>query len=346
MPVVSFKEIPMVYIIILNWNGLYDTIECLESVFQNDFPNYRVIVCDNNSNDGSLDKIAMWADGVFPFSLPENSPIYNSKLPNIEKPISYKRYTRHDIEVGQNLGGDESLILIQNGENLGFAGGCNVGIQYALLVGDFNYIWLLNNDTVIEQDALSLMVKRIQTSPKAGMCGSMLLDYHDPSLIQALGGATFNKWFAISQPIGALQRRPLIANTGNHKIDHLIGASMLVSKQFLEDVGLMSEDYFLYYEEIDWSIRAQHLYNIIYEPNSIVFHKEGRSIGSSNKPMERSEISDYYGLRNRLIFTRKFFPSALITVYVGLFIAVFNRVRRRQWKRSIMIMRIIFSVFL
>lgn len=219
-------------------------------------------------------------------------------------------------------------------------------MRYALNQGDFEYIWLLNNDTVIKSDALAQMVERMQQAkPEAGICGSMLLYYHEPGVVQALGGATFNRWIAGTKLIGQFQTviQTIHVTQTEHEMSCVAGASMLVSKQFIQTVGLMSEEYFLYFEEIDWILKAKGKYNLAFAPNSVVYHKEGRSIGSHSRPKEKSLMSDYYWIKNRLVFTYKFYPYALPTVYLGILISLINRIRRKQWTRVVMIGKILLS---
>jgi hypothetical protein len=114
---------------------------------------------------------------------------------------------------------------------------------------------------------------------------------------------------------------------------------MLVSKQFLQQIGLMEEDYFLYFEEIDWAMRAKDQFSLCYAPDSIVYHKEGGSIGTNYaEPQKKSLTADYYGLRSRLKFTWQFFPYTLPLIYLGLLPVLINRVRRKQWQRVGMIL--------
>jgi FkbM family methyltransferase len=330
-----------VAIIVLNWNGWRDTIECLESLQRLTYPNYQVIVVDNGSTDGSVEKIKDWARGEIPVE--SKFCEYDSD----SKPVQWIEYDRKTAEAGGVKEKEKELAivvvnrkltLIQTGENLGFAGGNNVGLRYALSRRDFAYVWLLNNDTVVKSDALTCMVKRISDKPGAGMCGSTLPFYHDPKKIWALGGATYNKWFAISRCIRGFQ--PIDKAVDNQYIercmDYIAGASILVSRTFLHDIGLMSEDYFLYFEEIDWAERARGRYTLTYAPNSIVYHKVGASTGSNS----RSFISDYYKIRNKLVFTRKFFPLALPTAYLTLFASLLLRIFRWQWDRVWMIIKV------
>ena len=291
-----------VYIIILNWNGWRDTLECLESLKTLTYDNHEIVVVDNASTDGSEQKI-------------------REAHPN--------------------------LTLIQSGANLGFAGGNNVGIEYALL-HDADFVWLLNNDTVVEPDALTHLVARMAKDTNVGMCGSTLV-YYDRSEIQALAGARFNKWLGTFKIINrGVSREPSFnaddAEWVEKQLDCVIGASMLISRRFVESVGLLAEDYFLYNEEIDWAIRAKNLYTLAYAAKSVVYHKEGTSTGGSNfKLAGKSRISDFYMVKSRIMFARKFYPYTLPTVYLGLGVTMVNRIRRGQWGRLKMILKLALS---
>jgi len=107
---------------------------------------------------------------------------------------------------------------------------------------------------------------------------------------------------------------------------------------------MMNEDYFLYFEEIDWAVRAKGRFSMAYAVESLVFHKEGQSIGSSSDPNKKSLISDYYGIRNRFYFTKKFYPWAIFTVYLSMLGVVKNRLVRGQWDRIRLIFKAIFSL--
>lgn len=117
--------------------------------------------------------------------------------------------------------------------------------------------------------ALTYLVKKAKRNPKIGLCGSLLHYYYEPERVQAINGV-YNKYFATSQyNTSILSLKP---------IDYVVGASMLISKEFIEDIGLLSEEYFLYYEELDWVMRAKGKYIQAYATESIVYHKEGATI--------------------------------------------------------------------
>ena len=346
------NDFPRVYIVLLNWNGWQDTIECLESVFRLDYANYRVIVCDNDSTDGSLEYIKAWAENRLDVYVSLDNPLRHLSHPLVSKEISYCQYYRNEAESGGSANDlDNPLVLIQTGANLGFAGGNNVGLRYVVARNDFEYVWLLNNDTVVESNALSKLVGKADfykaNYQQIGIIGSKLMYYHAPELIQGVGG-TYNKYFATSNHIGVFDQ-----DTGqfdNEEIvqqtDYPLGASMFVSVPFIADVGLMCEDYFLYFEELDWTLRGKLKgWQFGYCWQSRVFHKEGGSIGSSSKGDQKSELSDFYGLRNRIMFTKKFFPEFLWFVRLGFVAVLFNRVRRCQFGRVVKVLSLVFYDF-
>ena len=311
-------KVKKVYILVLNWNGWRDTIECLESVFRIEYPNYQVVVCDNNSSDGSIENLMSWADGDLKSSVSESSPLQQLTFPSIPKPLTYAFCNRDDAESINPGRKTYPLTLIQTGENLGFAGGNNVGLRYIQALGDGDYAWLLNNDTVVKPDSLGWMVKRMEGHPRAGICGSFIPYYHDPNKIWTSGGGVYNQWLAKSRSID-VGKQVYEASTREdveNKMFYVAGASMLVRTSFLKDVGLMNEEYFLYFEETDWSIRGMKHYSLAYAPESVVYHKVGASTDS--------KVTMYYMFRNQLLFTKKYFPEAYFIVYVRVIINRFK----------------------
>jgi len=211
--------------------------------------------------------------------------------------------------------------------------------------GGFDYLWLLNNVTIVEPGALQALCTRMSETPRAGMCGSTLLHYGDPRKVQAWGGGYYCKWIGLPWHQGRLMRSSNSINRERAErwMNYVVGASMLVSRKFLEDVGLMCEDYFLYFEETDWAMRARGQYVLAYAPASIVYHKVGASIGTSSNPGKKSFLCDYYSIRNRLLFTRRFFPEALPTIYVSLLCAALVRLLFGKWARAWLVVRLLFA---
>lgn len=321
-----------VCIIILNWNGWKDTIECLESILKSDYKNYQIVVCDNFSQDDSVRKIKLWAVGNLN---PPETKIGSIDSTLVSKPIPYSEYKWNDIKNASEIQEDESsLILLQIEKNIGFAGGNNAGIDFALRQKDTKYIWFLNNDTVIKKDTLTQLIRYFESKKNIGICGSKLMQYYNPDSVQSLGGR-YNKWIGTNSNIKKV--------TEIKKMDYVVGASMLVSKEFINDIGMLSEDYFLYFEELDWALRAKMKYTIDCACSSVVYHKEGASIGSNSNAKLRSELSDYYLIRNRLLITKKFFKYCIATVYCGLFITFLKRIWRGQYRRAKTVLEIIFK---
>lgn len=332
-----------VYVLLINWNGWADTIECLESIFRNRYQGFRVIVCDNQSEDNSIEHIKAWAENRLDLVPKRNNDIFHKSFPPVVKPLPYVEYSQEEAEAGgRDNDKDAGLIIIKNHKNLGFAGGNNVGLRYALSRNDFDYIWLLNNDTVIEPDALESLIARMKEMPDAGMCGSTLLYYDNPIRIQALGGGYYSRWLGLPWHLGRLKKATDAIDVKKVEawMNYVVGASMLVSKDFLRDVGLMCEDYFLYFEETDWAIRAKGRYSLAYAPDSIVYHKVGRSIGTSSNPKKKSLLCDYYNIRNRLFFTRRYYPLALPTIYFVLLFTLMSRMVFFKCDRVKMIIRL------
>ncbi len=302
---------PSVAILLLNWNGYQDTLECLDSLRNLTYPNFKIILCDNGSSDNSIQHFEQWANA---------------------HAVSYSRLVRQDAESTTHLV-QEKLIIIENQANLGFAGGNNVGLRFALLQ-PFKYVWLLNTDTTLKPDALTKLVAEVEANSKIGMCGSTLLYYHAPDTIQTLGGGSINRYTGAPQHICSFQKlqQPISQAEVLKQMDYVMGASMLVTRKFLEEIGLMEERYFLYYEEIDWAERAKGKFELGYAPESVVYHKEGRSVG--NQPRAYSDKSVYYMTRSRVKFMRKFFPKALPIVYARLLISVVGRCAKGKFNQA------------
>jgi GT2 family glycosyltransferase len=317
-------------VILLNWNGWRDTIECLESVFRLNSPDFRVVVCDNASADGSLEKVKQWARGELPAES-ANPLLSHLTLPSFPKPILYRELTREEAESG-TAPHSYPLTLIQNGANVGFAAGNNVGLRYALGDPNCQFFWMLNNDTVVEPESLAAMVHLMEQRPEVGLCGSLNLSYYKPKEVQAQGGKTYCRWTArVSKPapltIGELDSCPA-------PMDFINGASMLASRAFLEAVGLMEESYFLYFEELDWAMRAKEIFELAYARESVIYHKEGAAIGSSPDRSKRSLVSDTYLSRSRVLFTKRFFPWALPSVLLFVLLSAAYRLCRGERGRA------------
>jgi GT2 family glycosyltransferase len=324
------------YILVLNWNGWKDTIECLDSIFHSDYSDYVVVVCDNNSEDESLEYVKAWAEGKKTFS-PESKTPLNLNQKHIEKPIPYAEYNREEA-IGDNIIDDNvKLILIQTGDNLGYAGGNNVGLRYIMKRNDFEYVWILNNDTVVSESALSEMVQISCKDLYDRPIGSYQYNYFIPEQLEMVAGLSADRYVAI---------RPTFEKD-IRKVDFLSGASVFMSKKRLENLGLILEEYFLNLEDLEYTYFYKTEF-IKRNPNvdpflaaGSIWHKESATQGKNRF------LQSYYFTRNILYSSRKignlkflltFFYALLRLVYAlllgklalakGIAVGIFAFIRR------------------
>jgi GT2 family glycosyltransferase len=330
-------------IVLVNWNRWADTIECLESVLRSTIP-VRIVVVDNGSTDGSLDKIAAWANGEQPV-VPASEAMERFSQPACPKPIPFARLSAEELQHPDTTV-TQVLTLVDSGGNLGFAGGNNVGLRLLLTVPGIQRFWLLNNDTVIEPNAAEVLVRRMATTHNVGMCGTVVRFYFKPDAIQALNGHSFNIWSGQSQGIGANQpiTTPFDPKQVVAQTDFVLGASLAVSRQFLETIGPMEDSYFLYFEEIDWAARNDDRFGIGFAHGAIVYHKEGGSIGSSGQPGARSLGSEYWLTRSRLAFFRRNRPFFLPWHWLLTISLIFRRLLQRQFRKARALIRALFGM--
>lgn len=227
---------PKVYIIILNWNGFEDTAQCLKSVMELEYDNYKIILVDNGSVDGSVEK-------------------FNLKFPEIK--------------------------LIKNENNVGFASASNQGIKYAMEEGA-DYIWLLNNDTVVPRDVLSNLVAAC-ASPQIGLASPLIYYYDSPEIIQFCGSVI--DWE--NKKIKRLENLEELAAIDVKDNLSLWGTALLIQRKVIDDVGYLSEKYFAYHEDEEYCLRvARAGYRSVVVPDARIFHKNSRSTGSNDAPMQ------------------------------------------------------------
>lgn len=307
-----------VWIVLLNWKGADDTISCIDSLLAMKESDWRLAVCDNASPDDSLVRLRA--------ALGERFGQDWMELP--------------EADVG-NVEARTRAVLIRNADNHGYAGGNNVGLRLALCDPAMTHCWVLNNDTEVAPDALSQVMVHAAAHPDQGVIGSTLA-YHDrPGIMQAAGGAQYNRWTGMVRLIGHAQPVADAAMFTGTRLDFVVGAAMLISRPWLEQVGLMDASYFLYLEEVDYCRKGRGRFALGYAPASLVYHKEGGSTGG--KRQDISVLADFYNIRNRLRITWRHFPYAMPTVMAGLLITVANRIRRGQWNRIGMVFRIAFN---
>lgn len=302
---------PTVAVIILNWNAWGDCIECMESVLRQDHPGATIVLCDNGSTDGSRAHIHDWAAGRL-CALPERGAMARFSVPPAPKPLTIR-----DVGPDMQPTGPADIFLVETGANLGFAAGNNAGIRFALARG-FDYLWLLNADTVIDPAALTQMLARLDARPDAGLCGSLLCYYDAPDVIQEAGGCAYHPLLGMARRLAPDADRDRMQDWRalEARLGYVSAASCLARRAFVEEIGPLSEDYFLYNEEIDWATRTRGRFALALAEQSIVYHKKGRATGSKSVGAARSASSAYYLWRARRRFTAKYHPLGLASVFV------------------------------
>jgi len=189
------------------------------------------------------------------------------------------------------------MTLVATGENLGFTGGNNVGIQRALEAGA-DYILLLNNDTIVAPDMVDVMVAAMQTDPAIGVAGPMIYYYDQPDIIWSAGGAIDWK-HGTTRMIGIGEDDKGQFGLATHEVDFVTGCALLTRREAWETVGLLDEKFFMYYEETDWCVRARRAgFKIVQVPLAMMWHK------ISIEERATSPRTFYYMTRNRLLFLR------------------------------------------
>ncbi len=279
-----------IFIVILNFNGEKDTVECLTSIRQLLTKNYQLstIVVDN----GSKEKL-----------------VVSSK----------------------------ELVVIRNIDNLGFAGGNNVGIQYAL-ENKADYIVILNNDTLVDKNLVDELVKVSQSDETIGIVVPKIyfakgFEFHKSRYKKDQLGKVI--WYAggiidWGNVIGK-HRGVDDVDSGQYEkegeTDFASGCCMMIKRSVFEKIGMLDNKYFLYYEDSDFSLRAKKAgFKIVFAPKAVLWHKNAGSAGGSG-----SSLQDYYITRNRLLFGMRYAPLrsklALLRESLGLL------VNGRPWQK-------------
>ena len=241
----------LVYIILINYNSKIHTVECVKSLNNIFYKNYKILIIDNNSEDNDFSEI-------------------------------------EDL--------NNKVLVIKNKSNFGFAAANNIGIEIALK-NNAEYILLLNNDTVVTPNFLNILIDEYENDNNIGICTSKILYYDFRDTIW-YGGGSINK-IKGNICIDDLNKKDF-ENKKSKECEFASGCCMLLSSEVINKVGLMSEKYFLYYEDVDYSSKfLKASYKIKYCPKSVIYHKESVST------KKFSYLYQYYFVRNRLIFIKE-----------------------------------------
>lgn len=297
-----------VVVVVLNWRRPYDTMACLDSLAQLAGVKPKVIVCDNDSKDGSVALLNSYA---------------SASLMDIRV-----------LETGSNLG-------FAGGVNVGLrAALAEPGMSYVWILNNDTQVHQTALDALLVKMASDpkigicgstlLYLDEPQKIQAVGGCYDSWLG----TSRHCLGHETYS----------AERCRDFDETT----IDYVVGAAMFVPRAFLETVGLMDESYFLYYEEIDWACqmhRKRPDLHLAYASDSIVYHAEGASTGGSDRNGKcYAYTSDFFMLTSRLKCTRKNFPGKLWSVRLSMILVMLNRIRRGHWASARLAMHLCFGL--
>lgn len=245
------KTFPKIIILILNWNGKKDTLECLASLQKVQYPHFQTVIIDNGSTNDSV-------------------AVLRSAYPHIP--------------------------LLETGENLGFAGGNNRGIEWALR-HHAEWILLLNNDTTVAPDFLHAFMQAAQEQPKGKILGAKILSYSRPHLIDHLGGYWNGQKGDFESSECEQEDHPF---HNMRPADYVCGAALLMHRSVPEAIGLLEPKYFLFWEETDFCYRARRAgFEIWTAPQAKIWHK-GSSSFTGGKPQMH-----YFWWRSRLLWIER-----------------------------------------
>ena len=301
------EQVPAtLYTILVNWNGWQDTIFCVESLMKESHPALTVVVCDNASHDSSVEILTKWADNAL-----------IRKDPPISRPYLHRAKATTEWVSERKPG--FRFVLIANQDNLGFAGGNNVGIELALADPSCDYIFILNNDTEVMTGALQALEAKANADPGLAIVGATLVFHEKPEVVQGLGAA-YDRKRARARTLfagGALDSLPPVEEI-EREIEYVIGAAMFIRSNVLRRTKGLSEDYFLYYEELDFSKKLKPGERLGWAPDACIRHKVGGSIGTGRANGRPSNTSLYYDHRSKIRFYRTYWREMTPFLVIGI----------------------------
>lgn len=283
---------------------------CLDSLVATTGAQVHVAVCDNASPDETVAVVAKWA-------------------------------ARHGIALGHAVGGEQAavggdlpwLTIVQSSSNSGFAGGVNMGLTWFLSRPEIDLFWVLNPDSMVTSDTAAAYIARAADVGIFGLMGGRTLFVEAPGLIQSDGGRVRHWTGGVCLNVNNGANPDVAVLPLADSLDFLSGANLVASRTFLESVGLMKEDYFLYYEEVDWAYRRGVL-PLVTCPDAVVRHHGGTAIGSAVMGRPASAFANYFIYRNRMRFVARFAWSKLPVAYAVSLVQIAKMIRRGGWREA------------
>ena len=260
---------------------------CLKSLAASTFPRFRVVICENAGDVGFARTTEALA------GLDVIAPAEASAVP-----------CRHPHRDFRFAASGQAVTVLKAPGNLGYAGGVNACIAAA--GDDWDAVWVLNPDTFPEPDALTALVRR-QQEGGYGIVGSRLI-FVASGLVQTWGGIEWRRLLLRGKLLGTNRPADTLPDIAEveRRIGFIIGASMYVTRAYIEAIGVMDDDFFVYNEDVDWCLRRGS-FKLGYAHDSVVRHVHGGTTGSSLKKRGRSRFNLYLTERNRVLLARKRF---------------------------------------
>lgn len=283
--------LPPIGVAIVAFNSADVIIGCLDSLFASEGAELRVAVTDNCSDDDTTALVRDWA---------------------ARRAGSDPAFSFAELPADTGAGGPVALTLLRSRFNGGYAHGVNAGLRLLLREPALDLFWVLNPDCEVTPEAAARYIAHGADGEFALMCGRTL--YKDaPDRVQTDGGRV-HPWTGVCSAVNIGEPAAGAGMPDPASLDFIPGSNLVATRSFIERAGLMTEDYFLYYEEVDWAFRRGDLPLRIVD-DAIVYHYGGTAIGSGAVGRRATPFANYFNYRNRIRFLRRHRP---IAVPVGL----------------------------
>lgn len=311
--------------VILNYNAAGETIACARSLLASAHPPVFIVLVDNASTDDSAARLVEWGRSE---SFSHTPPACWGGGPAIDGIFRFHLLEGTSFRPDPAESAPPLVLLLRHEKNLGYAAGNNAGISWLLEHTPAEHFLILNNDTLIHRDAAEHLLSAMRDNHRSGLCGGLIRYQDEPNIVQCRCGGRHSAIWGLSSLNGWGSRyadMPARCASGRDRLDFIYGACVLVRREFLLDVGLMDEGYFLFCEEQDWAFRARGKWELACAPRAEILHAEGRSTGARKKGLgglRRNRIL----LRSRLRLAWKFHPWFLPTVLLGQVYALVKKV--------------------
>lgn len=314
---------PVIGVIVVAYASEDVILTCVESVLAHATPGLRLAVVDNASPDGTVAALRDWAAGR---RAAEGWPQGLAPARPLPRPLPLT-----EIAAGEAPPpGAAPLLLVRNPVNAGYAGGVNAGLAALAAFAEVDAFWILNPDGLAGPGTAAAFAAAAARHPGFGLMTGRVRYAESPRAIQSDGGRV-NRLTGICESVNLGrdgEATPLPDPAG---LDYVSGASLVASRRFLEAAGPMTEDYFLYYEEVDWAARRGAL-PIVGAPGAVVHHHGGTAIGTASLTRLASGFSNWFNYRNRMRFMRRFHARAAPLAYLYSLAKVARLLTQGAWE--------------